>query len=81
MERRNFLKNLGVGTAALPLAGFLPIFDASAAVPIQATLELLPKRLTAGDTIGIVSPSSAPGSDAIGIVMRRMRNRLHCGAA
>ena len=59
MERRNFLKNLGVGTAALPLAGILPIFDASAAVPIQATLELLPKRLTAGDTIGIVSPSSA----------------------
>ena len=59
MERRNFLKNLGVGTAALPFAGFLPIFDDNAATRNPQALELLPKRLAAGNTIGIISPSSA----------------------
>jgi len=59
MERRNFLKNLGVGTAALPLAGFLPIFDGKIAPIDSPSFEILPKRLSAGDTIGIVSPSSA----------------------
>lgn len=59
MERRIFLRNLGAGSLAVPFAGFLPGATAlGATIQTQSSI-LLPKRLSAGDTIGIVSPSSA----------------------
>lgn len=59
MERRIFLRNLGAGSLAVPLASFLPRTGALAANSQNITEALLPKRLSAGNTIGIVSPSSA----------------------
>lgn len=59
MERRIFLRNLGAGSLAVPLASLLPISKAQAANFTNPANVLLPKRLSAGDTIGIVSPSSA----------------------
>ena len=59
MERRNFLLNIGLGGLgisltpfAAPLLGFEENF-------IREQQLLLPKHLTEGDTIGIISPSSA----------------------
>lgn len=54
MQRRNFLLNLGTGSLAFSLSSFL---SPNNFTPIEE--EILPKRLKKGDTIGIVSPSSA----------------------
>lgn len=57
MQRRNFLLNIGSGSLALSLTSILP-----ATTLFQDkinTLKLIPARLKKGDTIGIVSPSSA----------------------
>lgn len=59
MERRNFLRNLGAGGLALPFASFLPILEGRAAETKHTSYALLPEKLSAGDTIGIISPSSA----------------------
>ncbi|MCJ7757738.1 MAG: LD-carboxypeptidase, partial [Gillisia sp.] len=57
MERRNFLRNLGSGGLAITLSSFIPPFDLSSSLNDEKFL--LPKHLSAGDTIGIVSPASA----------------------
>lgn len=54
MERRNFLRNIGVGGLAFSLSSFEPFSPAK-----FASNSILPKRISVGDTIGIVSPSSA----------------------
>ena len=57
MERRNFLRNLGAGGLALSLSSF--ISPAGVVPSLPGVQPLLPKRLKPGDTIGIISPSSA----------------------
>lgn len=57
MERRNFLRNIGAGGLAVSLSSFISPAGFSA-FENQSVL-LLPARLKEGDTIGIVSPSSA----------------------
>lgn len=57
MERRNFLKNVGAGGLAFSLASNFPWSISSAEAPTQNPI--LASRLKKGDTIGIVSPSSA----------------------
>lgn len=56
MERRNFLLNLGAAGIAFSFSSFLP--SASNEV-LKVGASTLPQRLSEGDTIGIVSPSSA----------------------
>ena len=57
MERRKFIRNIGIGSMALPLSAF--------ANPASTNLDLLsediiiPEALQSGDTIGIISPASA----------------------
>ncbi len=58
MERRNFLKNIGAGGLAVSLSSFISPEEFSSASKNTSAL-LLPQRLKEGDTIGIVSPSSA----------------------
>lgn len=56
MERRNFLLNIGAAGMVYSFSSFFPSAEKekfSGAAPI------LPQRLSEGDTIGIVSPSSA----------------------
>lgn len=57
MERRKFLKNLGAGSMILPFAPTLTSFGQKN--EISEVNPVLPKALAPGDTIGIVSPSSA----------------------
>lgn len=55
MQRRNFLRNVGLSSLLLPLHTFgngLPEFEITDDV-------IIPNRLKAGDTIGMVSPSGA----------------------
>lgn len=55
MQRRNFLRNAGLGSLALPLHSFASsVFDVD--LPQDA---VIPRRLRPGDTIGIVSPAGA----------------------
>lgn len=55
MQRRNFLRNIGLGGLALPLHSFAnPVLDID--LPQEV---IIPKRLRAGDTIGIISPAGA----------------------
>lgn len=57
MQRRNFLRNIGTGGLALSLTSVMP---ASELFNYNRSMgKLLPPRLKEGDTIGIVSPSSA----------------------
>ena len=57
MERRKFLRNIGIGSMALPLSTF--------GAPTSSDFEIfsedfiIPDALQEGDTIGIVSPASA----------------------
>lgn len=56
MQRRNFLRDIGTGSLAYTLSSFLPPL----AIPeIFKPAMILPNRLKEGDTIGIISPSSA----------------------
>lgn len=55
MQRRNFLRNLGLGSLVLPAYG---IANSMQFHDLPQDLKK-PKRLKAGDTIGIVSPAGA----------------------
>ena len=57
MERRKFLKNIGAGSMVLPFIPFVPAFGFNETQDSNDVV--LPKGLSPGDTIGIVSPSSA----------------------
>ena len=56
MERRKFLRNIGKGSLAISLSSFAPGIPFSMG---SLSKTLLPPRLKEGDTIGIISPSSA----------------------
>lgn len=56
MKRRKFVQNIGLGSLAFPLANFAPTLTSSEKISSEI---IIPKGLKAGDTIGIVSPSSA----------------------
>lgn len=57
MERRKFLHNLGLGSMAVPLFGCMA--PAILASEIPTRVEIRPKRLQPGDTIGVISPAGA----------------------
>lgn len=57
MERRKFLRNIGTGSLAFSLSSFTPGFPFS--MESSYDNKLLPPRFKEGDTIGIISPSSA----------------------
>ena len=54
MDKRNFIKTLGLTAGILPFLGMNPVFSAS-----QTSPRLLPRPLKKGDLVGIVSPSAA----------------------
>lgn len=54
MDKRAFIKTLGLNVGALTLASFSPI------VP-QGKNQLLPSPLKTGDKVGLISPSAATG--------------------
>ncbi|PRY88060.1 S66 peptidase family protein [Mongoliibacter ruber] len=54
MNKRTFIKSLGLGIGALPLTSFLP------ALPVNDNL-ILPFPINPGDKVGLVSPSAATG--------------------
>ena len=58
MERRNFLRNIGTGSLAVGLSSFIAPFALASEDKIPSLMELLPKHLSEGDTIGIISPAS-----------------------
>jgi len=55
MQRRKFIQNIGIGSLAFPLANFSGIDK----ITSSNSSVLIPKGLKEGDTVGIVSPSSA----------------------
>ncbi len=57
MERRNFLRNIGTGGLAFSLTSFISPVDHLSTTSTGS--KVIPNRLKEGDTIGIVSPSSA----------------------
>ncbi len=57
MERRKFLMNMGAGGLAFSLTSFAP--SITLVSENNSVSKILPPRLKEGDTIGIVSPSSA----------------------
>ncbi|WP_424495066.1 S66 peptidase family protein [Salinimicrobium sp. GXAS 041] len=57
MERRKFLNNLAAGSLILPFAPGINVFGKSNEIISKNVL--IPKGLKPGDTIGIISPSSA----------------------
>ncbi|WP_417886428.1 S66 peptidase family protein [Zunongwangia sp.] len=56
MQRRKFLQNIGISSAALPLLSFTANTKTDL---VQPKNKLIPKALKEGDTIGIISPSGA----------------------
>ena len=54
MQRRKFIQNIGIGSLAFPLAGFTEIDKIT---PNNSVI--IPPGLKEGDTVGVVSPSSA----------------------
>jgi muramoyltetrapeptide carboxypeptidase len=56
MQRRNFLRNVGAGGLAFSLSSFIPLDSGKDSISHS---KILPQRLKEGDTIGIISPSSA----------------------
>jgi len=54
MHRRKFIQNVGIGSLAFPLASFTNLEN----IPGNKAA-LIPKGLKEGDSIGVVSPSSA----------------------
>src|SRR5690606_942841 len=54
MDKRNFLKTLGLAAGMLPFLGMNSAFSTAQTAP-----RLLPKPLKKGDLVGIVSPSAA----------------------
>lgn len=57
MQRRNFLRNISAGSLGLSLSSFISPDELSNGLSEDPFV--LPKHLSEGDTIGIVSPSSA----------------------
>ncbi len=54
MKRRNFIKNLGIASASLPMMSFSQVEENN-----DSELELIkPKALKKGDTIGLITPGS-----------------------
>ncbi len=58
MERRNFLRNIGTGSLAVGLSTFAAPFAFASEDKSPSIKELVPKHLSEGDTIGIISPAS-----------------------
>jgi muramoyltetrapeptide carboxypeptidase len=58
MERRNFLRNLGTGSLAIGLSSFIAPVAFSSELNTSTYKALIPKHLSEGDTIGIISPAS-----------------------
>jgi muramoyltetrapeptide carboxypeptidase len=52
MDKRHFLKTIGLGVGALPLAAFLPS-------PENQPATLFPNQIQKGDKVGLISPSAA----------------------
>jgi muramoyltetrapeptide carboxypeptidase len=65
MDKRNFIKTLGLTAGMLPFLGMNPAQSAS-----QTSPRLLPKPLKKGDLVGIISPSAAM-ADEIQFVFAR----------
>ncbi|MGB8704750.1 MAG: LD-carboxypeptidase [Gillisia sp.] len=59
MERRNFLRNVSAGGLAFSLSSFIAPLGFNNESLIENKDILRPKHLSEGDTIGIISPSSA----------------------
>ncbi len=59
MQRRNFLRNIGAGGLAFSLSSFTSPLRFNNETLTQDPNTLRPKHLSEGDTIGIISPSSA----------------------
>jgi muramoyltetrapeptide carboxypeptidase len=55
MQRRKFIQNIGIGSLAFPLANFTGIDK----ITPGNNAVIIPQGLEKGDTIGVVSPSSA----------------------
>ncbi|UBZ07526.1 LD-carboxypeptidase [Salegentibacter mishustinae] len=55
MQRRKFIQNIGIGSLAFPLASLTQI---DKIVPTNNSV-IIPEGLKEGDTVGVVSPSSA----------------------
>ncbi|MBI6118641.1 S66 peptidase family protein [Salegentibacter maritimus] len=55
MQRRKFIQNIGIGSLAFPLTSFTKI---NKIAPIDNSI-ITPQGLKKGDTVGVVSPSSA----------------------
>lgn len=55
MQRRKFIQNIGIGSLAFPLASFTQIDK----IALTNNSVIIPKGLKEGDTVGVVSPSSA----------------------
>ncbi|GGW78130.1 S66 peptidase family protein [Salegentibacter mishustinae] len=55
MQRRKFIQNIGIGSLAFPLASFTQIDKIA---PTNNSV-IIPQGLKEGDTVGVVSPSSA----------------------
>ncbi|OEY73540.1 S66 peptidase family protein [Salegentibacter salarius] len=55
MQRRKFIQNIGIGSLAFPLASFTEIDK----IVSTNNSVIIPQGLKEGDTVGVVSPSSA----------------------
>lgn len=55
MQRRKFIQNIGIGSLAFPLANFTEIDK----IKLSNNSVIIPQGLKEGDTVGVVSPSSA----------------------
>jgi len=55
MQRRKFIQNIGIGSLAFPLASFTEIDK----IAPNNNSVIIPQGLKEGDTVGVVSPSSA----------------------
>lgn len=58
MERRNFLRNIGTGGLAVGLSTFIGPMAFSSEQKSSEQKAMIPKHLSEGDTIGIISPAS-----------------------
>lgn len=59
MDRRKFLRNVGTSSFAIPFVPFMPSLNLEENVFQTDNDVIIPKHLSPGDTIGIISPASA----------------------
>ena len=64
MDKRTFLKACGAGAAALALGNTLPEPPAAAEASDTLKAAIYPKRIKQGDTVGVITPSSALVDDS-----------------